>query len=96
MTYTITYNHGAVSELAGDVGARAAQLMDIHDDLVRRTNAVADFFQGEAATAFNDAQMQMLKGLESLIETVARHGSVINNALEDAISTDQASVSYFA
>ena len=52
MSQNITYNHGGVADFAADVGARSSQLMAIHDDILQRTNAIADFFQGAAATSF--------------------------------------------
>jgi WXG100 family type VII secretion target len=88
MSDNITYNHGGVSEFAGDVATRAAQLMEIHDDIQQRTNAIADFFQGSAAGAFHDAQMQMLSGLQGLIETIQQHGSTISNVNDSAHQTD--------
>ena len=44
MSESITYNHGGVADFASDVGTRSAQLMEIHDDILHRTNAIADFF----------------------------------------------------
>ena len=44
MSDSITYNHGGVADFASDVGTRSAKLMEIHDDVLQRTNAVADFF----------------------------------------------------
>lgn len=90
MSDQITYNYGAVTGFASDVGQRAAQLMEIHDDIQQRTQALADFFQGTGATAFFDAQQQMLHGLEGLIQTVSQHGHVVNNTAESAQATDQA------
>ena len=52
MSDNITYNHGAVSDFAADVGSRSAQLMEIHDDIHQRTTAIADYFSGAAATSF--------------------------------------------
>lgn len=88
MSDNITYNHGAVADFASDVGSRAAQLMEIHDDIQQRTNAIADFFQGSAATSFHEAQMQMLSGLQGLIHTVSQHGQTISSVNEGAHSTD--------
>lgn len=88
MSENITYNHGAVADFASDVGSRAAQLMEIHDDIQQRTNAIADFFQGAAATSFHEAQMQMLNGLRGLIQTVSHHGQTISSVNEGAHSTD--------
>lgn len=88
MSQNITYNHGLVAEFASDVGNRAAQLMEIHDDIQQRTNAIADFFQGSAATSFHEAQMQMLHGLQGLIQTVSRHGQTIGSVNEGAHATD--------
>ena len=51
MSDNITYHHGGVAEFASDVGARSAALMEIHDDVTQRTNAIADFFQGAAERA---------------------------------------------
>ncbi len=84
----ITYNHGGVADFATDVGQRSAQLMEIHDDILQRTNAIADFFQGAAAGSFHEAQMQMLQGLQGLIETMNQHGSTISNVNEGAHQTD--------
>ncbi|WP_167108370.1 WXG100 family type VII secretion target [Mycobacterium sp. DL592] len=88
MSDNITYNHGGVADFASEVGSRSAQLMEIHDDIQQRTNAIADFFQGSAATSFHEAQMQMLQGLQGLIETMNQHGSTISNVNDSAHQTD--------
>lgn len=88
MNGNITYNHGAVADFASDVGARAAQLMDIHDDVQQRTNAIVEFFEGNAAAGFREAQSQMLRGLQGLIQTVSRHGQTISSVNEGAHATD--------
>ncbi len=88
MSESITYNHGGVADFASDVGARSAQLMEIHDDIHQRTNAIADFFQGAAATSFREAQMQMLHGLQGLVETMNRHGQTISSVNDNAHHTD--------
>ena len=66
----------------------AAQLLEIHDDIQQRTNAIADFFEGQAATGFHEAQMQMLHGLQGLIQTVSRHCQTISSVNEGAHATD--------
>jgi uncharacterized protein YukE len=86
---SITYNPSAVSDFATDVGSRAGQLHEIKDDTANRTNALADFFSGHGATAFFDAQAQMLSGLQGLIETVERHGQTTGHVLDGALSTDR-------
>jgi WXG100 family type VII secretion target len=88
MSDNITYNHGGVADFASEVGSRSAQLMEIHDDVLQRTNAIADFFEGAAATSFHQAQMQMLQGLQGLIETMNQHGSTISSVNESAHQTD--------
>ena len=88
MSDHITYNHAGVADFASDVGARSAQLMEIHDDILHRTNAVADFFQGNAATSFHEAQAQMLQGLQGLIETMNHHGQTISSVNDSAHQTD--------
>lgn len=88
MSDFITYNHGAVADFAFDVGARSSQLMELHDDILQRTNAVADFFQGSAASAFREAQMQMLQGLRGLIDTLNQHGRTISSVNDSAHQTD--------
>jgi WXG100 family type VII secretion target len=88
MSDHITYNHGGVADFASDVGSRSAQLMEIHDDILHRTNAVADFFQGAAATSFRESQMQMLQGLQGLIQTMNQHGRTISSVNESAHQTD--------
>ena len=84
----IVYNHGAVLGFAGEVGGQAAQLMEIHSDVLNLTQALADFFQGHGATAFFDAQQQMLHGLEDMIQTVSRHAHTVHNVDEMAQATD--------
>jgi uncharacterized protein YukE len=88
MTDHIVYNHGAVIGFAGEVGAQAAQLMEIHGDVLHLTQALAEFFQGHGATAFFDAQQQMLHGLEDLIQTVSRHAHTVHSVDEMAQATD--------
>ena len=53
MSEFITYNHGGVADFASDVGARSAQLMQIHDDIAQRTNAIdaIEFVKGDDRTA---------------------------------------------
>lgn len=88
MSDHIVYNHGAVMGFAGEVGSQAAQLMEIHSDVQHITQALGDFFQGHGATAFFDAQQQMLHGLEDLIQTVSRHAHTVQNVDEMARATD--------
>ncbi|MBJ7400993.1 WXG100 family type VII secretion target [Mycolicibacterium sp.] len=88
MTDNITYHHGGVADFASDVGARSAQLMEIHDDVSQRTNAIADFFQGTAAASFHEAQMLMLQGLRGLIDTLNQHGRTISSVNDSAHQTD--------
>lgn len=88
MSENITYNHGGVAEFASDVGARSAQLMEIHDDIRQRTNAIAEFFQGAAAASFHEAQLQMLHGLRGLVETMNTHGQTISSVNDSAHQTD--------
>ena len=88
MSDQITYNHAAVAGLTGDIATQAAQLMEIHDDVLHTTQALAEFFQGHGATAFFDAQQQMLHGLEDLIQTVSRHAHTVHNVDEMAQATD--------
>lgn len=88
MSETITYNHGSVADFASDVGARSAQLMEIHDDILQRTNAIAEFFEGSAAASFHEAQLQMLQGMRGLIETMSTHSQAISSVNENAHQTD--------
>ncbi|WP_445162884.1 WXG100 family type VII secretion target [Mycobacterium sp. Dal123C01] len=88
MSEQIVYNHAAVSGLTGDIATQAAQLMEIHDDVLHITQSLAEFFQGHGATAFFDAQQQMLHGLQDMIQTVSLHGHTVNNVHDNAINTD--------
>ncbi|MGA3253756.1 MAG: WXG100 family type VII secretion target [Mycobacterium sp.] len=91
----IVYNHGAVTGFAGEVGSQAAQLMEIHEDVRHLTQSLADFFLGHGATAFFDAQNQMLSGLEDLIQVVSQHSQTINNVDANALATDMQTQSFF-
>lgn len=88
MSGDITYVHGGVAELSSQVGNTAAQLMEIHDQVMESTNKLAPFFEGEAGTAFHARQMQILKGLDALIQIVMTHGSKIMESSELAHALD--------
>ncbi len=88
MSGDITYVHGAIADLSSTVGNTAAQLMAIHDDVLNKTQALQDFFRGEAGTAFNARQIQILQGLQGLIEVVTTHGSKIMESTQLAHALD--------
>jgi uncharacterized protein YukE len=91
----IQYDHGVVNDLASGVGNNAAVLMEHHEDIRHRTEQIAGFFQGQAHTSFHEAQVQMLRGLEGLIETVAQHGQTIHSVNAAAHATDLSSANFF-
>ncbi|MGH3968938.1 MAG: WXG100 family type VII secretion target [Mycobacterium sp.] len=91
----IQYDHGVVDDLASGVGQNAATLMEHHEDIRHRTDQIASFFQGQAHAAFYEAQIQMLRGFEGLIETVAQHGQTINTVNASAHATDLSSTNFF-
>lgn len=84
----IKYVHGAVADLASQVGNTAARLMEIHDDVLSKTTALQPFFEGEAGTQFHNRQVQILKGLDGLIQIVMTHGSKILESSELAHALD--------
>jgi uncharacterized protein YukE len=84
----ITYVHGSVADLASQVGTYAAQLMEIHDDVLNRTQAIQEFFTGVAASQFHATQMQILHGLDGLIQTVMTHGTKIGESNDLAHALD--------
>ena len=84
----ITYVHGAVADLASQVGTSAARLMEIHDQVMQKTSALQEFFKGEAGTAFNMRTMQALKGLDGLIQVMMTHGAKIGESSELAHALD--------
>ncbi len=88
MSDSITYNPGPVADFASDVGARAGQLQMIKDDTANRTNTLTEFFAGHGATAYFEAQAQMLSGLQGLIETIQQHGRTTTHVLGNAVNTD--------
>lgn len=94
MSDQITYNPGAVSDFASDVGSRAGQLHMIYEDTASKTNALQSFRGPRRARVF-DAQAQMLSGLQGLIETVGQHGTTTGHVLDNAIGTDQAIAGLF-
>lgn len=91
----ITYDYGSVSGFASDTANKANQLMEIHGDILNRTNALTEFFAGSGATGFFEAQAQMLNGLEGLAQTVSNHSCVVNNVNDNAMATDQKIVNFF-
>ena len=96
MSDQITYNHAVVAGLTGDIATQASQLMEIHDDVLHVTQSLAEFFQGQGATSFFDAQQQMLHGLQDMIQTVSLHGHTVGNVHEAAIVADNAAKTFFA
>lgn len=84
----ILYHHGEVAGLASDVGASAQTLLGLHDEVKNQTDAVAEFFTGEAASAFRENQLLMLNGLQDLIQVMSSHGHAIGGANDSSISTD--------
>ena len=96
MSEQIVYNHAAVSGLSGDIASQASQLMEIHDDILHITQSLAEYFQGHGATAFFDAQQQMLHGLQDMIQTVSLHGHTVNTVHDNAIIADHNTSSFFA
>jgi len=84
----ITYDHGGVADLSSAVGQTAARLMEIHDDVLNKTNALAPYFEGVAGGQFHNRQVQILKGLDGLIQIVMTHGSKISESSELAHALD--------
>lgn len=91
----ITYNPGAVMGVSSDMVNQAGQLTEIHSDVTQKTGALAEFFQGQGATGFFDAQHQMLSGLQGLIDTVHSHGSTVSDVAHSAIATDSSLANLF-
>lgn len=52
MSDQITYNPGAVSDFASDVGSRAGQLHMIYEDTASKTNALQGFSRATARKGF--------------------------------------------
>lgn len=52
MSDQITYNPGAVSDFASDVGSRAGQLHMIYEDTASKTNALQEFSRATARKGF--------------------------------------------
>ena len=84
----ILYDHGAVNALSSTVGTSAMSLQSIHDDIRNQTEAIAEFFQGVAATAFRENQLMMLSAFQDLIEVMGKHGQTIENVRGSAENTD--------
>jgi len=91
----ITYNYAAIGAFSSDTAQRAAHLMEIHQDILQRTQALADYFLGKGATAYFDAQRQMLDGLENLAHHITQHHQVVNGTMESAQVTDANVQSFF-
>ncbi|CAN5399342.1 N/A [soil metagenome] len=91
----ILYNHGMVSALSSTVGTSAMSLQSIHDDVRNQTEAIAEFFQGEAATVFRENQMLMLSAFQDLIEVMSKHGQTIETVRNDADTADKTMSNFF-
>ncbi len=92
---TIQYDHGAVDDLGSGVVQQAAGLEGEYHTIKSETDRVGGAFQGQAYQAFFEAQTQMLKGFEGLIETVMQHGQTIHSVNASAHATDASSTNFF-
>lgn len=92
---TIQYDHGAVDDLGSGVGQQAASLMAEYEAIKNQTTQSGNYFQGQAHQAFVEAQTQMLRGFEELIETVMQHGQTIHSVNASAHATDASSTNFF-
>jgi uncharacterized protein YukE len=92
----ITYHFGTIGTFSSDTAQRAAHLMEIHQDILQRTQALGDYFLGKGATAYFDAQRQMLDGLENLAHHITQHHQVVDRTMESALATDASVQSFFA
>ncbi|MGV0634594.1 WXG100 family type VII secretion target [Mycolicibacillus trivialis] len=95
MTNQITYNYGVVFGLASSVGQHAGVLDQDLQSVVNQTNRVAEFFLGNAHTAFAERQSTVVSALGDLIETMATHGQLINHTGHSAHETDQLGTTFF-
>lgn len=62
MSDQITYNPGAVSDFASDVGSRAGQLHMIYEDTASKTNALQEFFAATARKGFSTPRRRCCRG----------------------------------
>ncbi|MGB3485723.1 MAG: WXG100 family type VII secretion target [Mycobacterium sp.] len=95
MTDRILYDHGTVSALSSTVGNQASTLQSIHDDIKNQTDAIAEFFQGQAATSFREQQLLMLNGFQGLIEVMLKHGHTIEEVRSAANAVDVSAANLF-
>lgn len=95
MTDHITYNYGVVFGLASTVGQHAGVLEQDLQSVTNQTNRIAEFFQGNAHAAFADRQTAVISSLGDLIETMATHGTLINQTGQSAHQTDQLGTTFF-
>ena len=91
----ITYHYATIGGMSSDTAQRAAHLMEIHQDILQRTQALADYFLGKGATAYFDAQKQMLDGLENLAHHITQHHQVMDATMESAQVADASVQSFF-
>lgn len=95
MSDQITYNPGAVSDFASDVGSRAVAREKLLQRICFAGGVFVNHVELAGAQGFFDAQAQMLSGLQGLIETVGQHGTTTGHVLDNAIGTDQAIAGLF-
>ncbi|HLR98229.1 WXG100 family type VII secretion target [Mycolicibacillus parakoreensis] len=91
----ITYNYGVVFGLASTVGQHAGVLDQDLQSVTSQTNRVAEFFVGDAHSAFVERQTTMISALGDLIAVMAAHGKLINQTGHSAHETDQLGTTYF-
>lgn len=95
MSNQITYNYGVVFGLASSVGQHAGVLEQDLQNVSSQTNRIAEFFHGNAHTAFAERQAALISSLGDLIEVMATHGQLINQTGHSAHQTDQLGATFF-
>ncbi|MCT7372137.1 WXG100 family type VII secretion target [Mycolicibacterium llatzerense] len=95
MSEIVSYKDGVVQGVGSDMTNQGGQLHEIHQDTLQKTGALAEYFAGEGATGYFDAQHQMLAGLQGLAETVSTHGQTVHHIHNSAKETDRSMTRLF-
>jgi uncharacterized protein YukE len=84
------YNPAAIPDYVHTVAQSSAQLEDVRSQAQTALASVREEFEGTGGVSFEQAQMMINSGIDAGKDVILRHSSVVDTALSDMMSTDQA------
>lgn len=88
-------NYDTVTQAASDVRSTATNLAEQLDTLMRRVQAVAETWEGEAKTAYSQIQRDSAKQMGEMSEKLGRIAQLLDSSVIGYQDTDKGNASRF-